>query len=110
MGGSGGRGFFRGRKPEEIGADLRKEEERTHDQAFDTQIAERLGEFLGDANQRDTKAITTAIEEIKDALSADIEGSVDPIMGGSIRKHTYVDGIGDIDTLVILRDPELKSL
>jgi len=110
MGGSGGRGFFTGRKPEDVAAELRKEEEKTRDQAFDTKIAERLGEILGDVNRRDTKAISAAIDQIKDALSADIEGSVDPIFGGSIRKHTYVDGISDIDTLVILRDPELKSL
>ena len=110
MGGSGGRNFFIDRKPEQVKADLRKEEERTHDQAFDTQIAERLGELLGDANRRDTKEISAAIDEIKNALGADIEGTVDPILGGSVRKHTYVDGISDIDTLVILRDPELKSL
>ncbi len=110
MGGSGGRGFFIGRNPEQVKVDLRKEEEKTHDQAFDTQIAERLGEFLGDANRRDARAISTAIGEIKNALSADIEGNVDPILGGSVRKHTYVDGISDIDTLFILRDPKLKSL
>ena len=110
MGGSGGRGFFRGRKPEEIKLDLRKEEERTLDQAFDAQVAEHLGKFLSEANQRDTKAIRDALDEIKNALGADIEGTVDPILGGSIRKRTYVDGISDIDTLVILRDPKLKSL
>ena len=110
MGGSKGRGFFSGRKPEDVGAELRKEEEKTHDQAFDTQIAERLAELLGDSNRRDTNAIGAAIDEIKEALSADIEGTVEPIFGGSVRKHTYVDGISDIDILVILRDPELKSL
>jgi len=110
MGGSGGRDFFIGRNPEQVKGDLRKEEEKTHDQAFDTQIAGRLGEFLGDANRRDATAIGAALEEIKNALGADIEGTVDPILGGSIRKRTYVDGISDIDTLLILRDPKLKSL
>ncbi|MGC2832552.1 MAG: CBASS oligonucleotide cyclase [Candidatus Acidiferrum sp.] len=110
MGGSGGRNFFIGRNPDQVKVDLRKEEEKTHDQAFDTQIAERLGEFLGDANRRDATATSAAIDEIKNALGADIEGTVDPILGGSIRKRTYVDGISDIDTLLILRDPKLKSL
>ncbi len=110
MGPSSTRRFFVDRDPEQIKADMRREEQRTHDQAFDTQIAERLGELLGDANRRDTKAIGDAIEEIKNALGADIEGTLDPIFGGSVRKHTYVDGISDIDTLVILRDPKLKSL
>jgi hypothetical protein len=110
MGGSGGRSYFVKRKPEEVKRKLREEEERTHDQAFDIKVAERLGEFLSDANQRDTKAIADAIEEIKKTIETDIEGTVDPTFGGSVRKHTYVDGISDIDTLVILRDPELKSL
>lgn len=110
MGGSGGRDFFIGRNPEQVKVDLRKEEEKTHDQAFDTQIAERLGEFLGDANRRDARAISAAIDEIKNALGADIEGNIDPILGGSLRKRTYVDGISDVDTLLILRDPKLKSL
>jgi Second Messenger Oligonucleotide or Dinucleotide Synthetase domain len=110
MGGSGGRGFFSGRRPADIAAELRKEEERTHDQVFDTKIADRLGEILGDANRRDTKAVTAAIEEIKQALSGDIESSLDSVFGGSIRKHTYVDGISDIDTLLILRDPALSSM
>jgi Second Messenger Oligonucleotide or Dinucleotide Synthetase domain len=110
MGGSGGKGFFSGRRPEDVSAELRKEEERTHDQLFDTKIAERLGGLLGDANRRDTKAIGAAIDEIKEALSVDIDGTLDPIFGGSVRKHTYVDGISDIDTIVILRDPKLRSL
>lgn len=110
MGGSGGRGYFRERKPEEVKLDLRKEEEKTLDQAFDVQVAEHLGKLLSEANQRDTKAIRDALEEIKSALGADIEGTVDPILGGSIRKRTYVDGISDIDMLLILRDPKLRSL
>src|SRR5260370_32167168 len=110
MGSSRSRGFFSGRKPEEIKLYLRKEEEKTLDQAFEAQVAEGLGDLLSDANQRDAKAIGDAVDEIKDALAADIEGTVDPIFGGSVRKRTFVDGISDIDTLVILRDPKLRSL
>lgn len=110
MGGSGGRSFFVERKPEEVKLALRQEEERTHDQAFDTGVAERLGELLGEANRRDVKAIDAAIKDITKALGADIEGTLNPILGGSVRKHTYVDGISDIDTLVVLRDEKLKSL
>jgi hypothetical protein len=110
MGGSGGRSFFRDSNPEEVKISLRKEEEKTHDQAFDTRVASGLGELLGKANQRDTKRISAAIERIKTTLQADIEGSVDTIFGGSVRKRTYVDGISDVDTLVILKDPKLRSL
>ena len=110
MGGSGSRGFFRGRKPDEVKVELRREEERTFDQAFEAKVAERLGDLLAAANQRDTKAIQKALEEIKGALAADIDGTLDPIFGGSVRKRTYVDGISDVDTLVVLRDPKLRSL
>src|SRR5215831_11512683 len=110
MGGSGRRGYFSGRTPDDVKAELRKEEERALDQTFDTSVAEHLGELLAVANERDAKAVQKALDEIKAALEADIEGTVDPIFGGSVRKHTYVDGISDVDTLIILRDPKLRSL
>lgn len=110
MGGSGSRNFFRGRKPDEVKQDLRKEEEqRTLDQAFEARVAEVLGTLLAAANRRDTKAVKEALKEIRDALASDIEGTLDPIFGGSVRKRTYVDGISDVDTLVVLRDPRLRS-
>jgi hypothetical protein len=111
MGGSGSRGFFRGRKPDEVKQDLRKEEEqRTLNQAYEVKVAERLGELLAAANQRDAKAVRRGLDEVKKTLETDIEGTLDPIFGGSVRKRTYVEGISDVDTLVILRDPKLRSL
>jgi hypothetical protein len=110
MGGSGRRNYFKGHSPDDVKAELRKEEERTLDQVFDASVAERLAELLAAANQRDTKAVQKALTEIKGALAADIEGTLDPIFGGSVRKRTYVDGISDVDALVILRDPKLRAL
>jgi hypothetical protein len=109
MGGSGGGGYFRDRSPDEVKSELRKEEERTVDQEFDTEIAEVIGQLLADANTRDVDKTADAIQEIKRVLENDIEGSVDPRFGGSVRKHTFVDGISDVDTLLILRDPSLKT-
>jgi len=109
MGGSGGDRYFIDRTPDEVKSDLRKEEERTQDQAFDTETAEALGNLLAEANTRDTGAISEALHEIKRVLEHDIEGSVDPRFGGSVRKHTFVDGLSDVDTLLILRDLSLKS-
>lgn len=115
MGGSGSRGFFRGRTPEDVKQDLRKEEERrTLDQAFETEVAERLGDLLAAANRRDAQAVKAALSEFKDALASDIEGTpdpvFDPIFGGSVRKRTYVEGISDVDSLVVLRDPALQAM
>jgi len=110
MGGSGSRGFFRGRRPDEAKQDLRNEEEqRTLNQAFEATVAEQLETLLAAANRRDIKAVNEALTEIKDALASDIEVTLDTRFGGSVRKRTYVNGISDVDTLVILRDPELRS-
>jgi len=109
MGSSGRKRFFKDSKPNDIKAELRKEEQRTLNQAFDANVAERLDKLLEAANQRDTTAIQDAIEEIKTALATDIESTFDAKFGGSVRKRTFVDGISDIDVLVILKDPELRS-
>jgi hypothetical protein len=45
----------------------------------------------------------------KGVLERHIEGSLDPMFGGSVRKHTFVDGISDVDALLVLRDPSLKT-
>ena len=111
MGGSGGGGggYFVDRTPEQVKTELRKEEERTLDQAFDTETAEAIGHILAQANVRDADATSKALDEIKRILERDIEGSLDARFGGSVRKHTFVDGISDVDALLILRDPTLKS-
>jgi hypothetical protein len=109
MGGSGGGGYFEDRTPEQIKSELRKEEERTQDQAFDTEMAEAIGGLVAEANARDVGATSKALSKVKEILERDIEGSLDPRFGGSVRKHTFVDGISDVDTLLILRDSVLQE-
>jgi Protein of unknown function (DUF3417) len=70
---------------------------------------ELFRQLLAQANIRDADATSKALDGIKRVLEGDIEGSVDPRFGGSVRKHTFVDGISDVDTLLILRDPTLKT-
>jgi hypothetical protein len=111
MGGSGSRGgFFKHTKPEELQAAIRQQEEKTKDQAFETEVATELGSIVSDYNQRDSSKISSSIDQIKRALTREIEGSIDSLYGGSVRKHTYVDGISDVDALLILRDPQLQSM
>lgn len=43
------------------------------------------------------------------ALEKDIEGVLDLLFGGSVSKHTYVDGLSDIDALVILNKSDLNG-
>lgn len=69
-----------------------------------------LATVLGEANVRDTDAINRHMETVRQALEGLLEESVDLRFGGSVRKHTYVDGISDVDLLVVLsRDTAIGS-
>lgn len=108
MGGSGG--FFSGQiNPGEILQKLRDSQNETEKQVFETEVAEVIDEMLP-SSQRNVEAIQKHLKEIKDSLSSDIDGTVDSIFGGSVAKHTYVDGLSDIDTLVVLNNTELRDL
>jgi hypothetical protein len=46
---------------------------------------------------------------IKDILEKDIDGTLDIRYGGSISKHTYVNGLSDVDSLVIINNSKLQG-
>lgn len=107
MGGSGG-GYFRG-KPEEIKRKLRDSEANTQNTEYETKVASLLADLLANFNGRDHEAINRHLSEIKKVIEKDIDGTVDLVFGGSVAKHTYVDGLSDIDSLVVLNDAELEN-
>lgn len=107
MGGSGG-GYFRS-DPEKIKKKLRDSEANTENTAYEAQVASLLSDLLANFNARDNEAIRRHLSEIKKAIEKDIEGTVDLLFGGSVAKHTYVDGLSDIDSLVILNDTALAN-
>jgi predicted nucleotidyltransferase len=49
------------------------------------------------------------LEELKEALSEELDSSIDQFFGGSVAKHTYVDGLSDIDSLLVINDPDLRE-
>ena len=79
------------------------------DSGFYTEINEKMDELLQNYNSRDIEQIKTHLETIKKKLDAEIDGSVDLLYGGSIKKYTYVEGLSDIDMLVILNRTELLN-
>lgn len=104
MGGSGGGGFFSGRPdPEKLRDRLRKAEESAVDQTFETAVAEEVASVLGEVNQRDTGEIGTILEQVQADISEEVEGAVSLLFGGSVAKHTYVDGLSDVDALVLVK-------
>ena len=109
MGGSGG-GFFSSRiTPEELRRRTREAEDNTERASFDTEVDTFLGSELAEYNSRDVEGTKEIFERIKEDIEGDIEGTVDLLYGGSISKHTYVDGLSDVDALVLLDRSELRG-
>jgi hypothetical protein len=105
MGGSGG-GFFHS---SDIANELRKTEAQTKNQQFESEVSGILNSLLADYNNRDIPTIQGHLDTIKNSLERDIEGTIDILYGGSVAKHTYVNGLSDIDTLVLIDNSELKD-
>ncbi len=110
MGGSGG-GFF-GRKtdPEKLSEKLRQNEAKTLDKKWETQVNDLITSLLPKVNRWDNDTIKTHLQTLIIALEKEIDGTIELLYGGSVAKHTYVDGLSDIDALVILNRSELKDL
>lgn len=68
-------------------------------------VNSQLNEQLGELNARDSDLIRGYLDEIEEALQDRIEEFDRLRFGGSVAKHTHVDGLSDIDSLVVL-DPE----
>jgi hypothetical protein len=104
MGGSGGGGYFSESPPQKVREALRREEEETESQIFDTNVAREIGDVLFEYNDRDSEAVRRALDKVRKALESEIDdASITPVFGGSVRKHTYVNGISDVDSLFVLK-------
>ena len=108
MGGAGGGGG-----PtigsEDMKRQIRKTEAQVAAQGFETQLAEKLQDFLKEYNSRDTQLAHDRLGEILNQLGKDLEGSFETLFGGSVAKHTYVDGLSDVDSLLIVNKNELAN-
>src|SRR6266850_3636081 len=105
MGGSGGGGYFSGRtSPEELLGKIREAEAKSTDASFEGTVNDLLAAKLGEINDRDTEAFREILSRAKDGIEKDFEDSVELRFGGSVAKHTYVDGLSDVDALVVLKD------
>lgn len=101
VGGSGGGGAYR-LTPSEIER-LRNDARARLDEARrDGEINTYLQGQLVEINDRDVETLNERLQDIGDAMAeADLE--VDRLLfGGSVAKHTYVDGLSDVDALVVM--------
>ena len=105
MGGSGG-GYFRDSgDPGDLARKLLDTEAQALDEGYEADVNQLLGELLKDFNSRDAAATREVLDEVKKELADEIGGTIDLVYGGSISRHTYLEGLSDIDALVII-DPD----
>jgi hypothetical protein len=83
--------------------------ERVEQQRLDADVNSYLRHELLAANDRDVDQVNARIDEIKQALADRVEELEDLRFGGSIAKHTYVEGLSDVDLLVALKDERLAD-
>ena len=107
---SGTGGGFRGIAPRQIRAWIEEAEHNVVNIENDTAINTRLADLLAQYNDRDVDLVRSRLEDMQDALKDALETTIDLRFGGSVAKHTYVDGLSDVDSLAVLRDPNLDSL
>lgn len=54
-------------------------------------------------------AIQKHVETLQRAIEKEIDGETSILFGGSVKKHTYVDGLSDVDILVVVNESSLAD-
>jgi hypothetical protein len=84
----------------------RQIQEELRQQELNAELNEFLAEELTAYNDRDTQLVRERLDEIVDSLGDSAEEVDRLLFGGSVAKHTYVDGLSDVDALVVLNQPD----
>ena len=107
--GGGGSGAFGYRNPKKLRELVWREEEKTRNTAFQTSLGRMLGELLAGYNARDTEAVEEHLDDLRVILQDSLGGHFDQFFGGSVAKHTYVNGMSDIDSLAVINGSDLED-
>jgi hypothetical protein len=94
---------------EKVQSEIESALENTKRLEFETEVNSRLKEALSSYNEKDTELVNERLNEIKELLSAYLETYIDIRRAGSWKKHTYVDGLSDVDCLFILNSFEFSG-
>jgi hypothetical protein len=106
MGGGGGNRYT-GPTPEQVlrKVDQAREKER---ERLNKQVNDLLESLLARFNDRDTAEVSERLERISELLGEVAELDT-LLLGGSVAKHTAVNGLSDVDALVILDRDKVAS-
>jgi predicted nucleotidyltransferase len=105
----GGGGSFFSRSKDEYKKDLDDIKQRTLDADYEREVDDALRERLADSNTRDVDRHNEYLDGIKECIEADNDGIIELKFGGSVKKYTYVDGLSDVDVLVLVNKSELAD-
>jgi hypothetical protein len=108
MGGGGGGGGY-SPSPKDITQQVLAAQNKKAAAAFETELADHFATLLAEYNNRDHSLIAQRREDLTDVLATELEGVFDQYFGGSVAKRTYVDGLSDVDCLLILNDSDLEG-
>ena len=98
MGGTGGR--YSGPASNDVLERINRAQEKERER-LDGQVNDLIRELLERYNDRDTEKVSERLDQIRERLGEVAE--LDTILfGGSVAKHTAVNGLSDVDALVIL--------
>ena len=105
MGGGGGSGWVR---PSEIAREVREAERQVQSAEFQTELSGLVTQLLARFNDRDVPLVRRRLDAILDALANVVDDKIEQIFGGSVAKHTYVDGLSDIDCLLVVDGTDVE--
>lgn len=108
MGGSGGR-YFPAYKPEDYQKKVESAEAQTRDAQYEAEANDLLASYLADFNNRDVDGTNEILEKVTEHLSDVFEGTVNLLFGGSVAKRTYVDGLSDVDALLLVHETAIAE-
>jgi predicted nucleotidyltransferase len=109
MGGGGGGARSSSGGPTDLDALRERAREIAGQATFDAEVNDRLAQRFASINARDTEKIGRYLDDIVAALTDDIDGVERTLFGGSVAKSTYVEGLSDVDALVVLDRADLKD-
>jgi hypothetical protein len=106
MGAGGEIEYPKGRDLDRLVKDAGSDEQRAK---YETEVNAYLQDVLTDVNSRDPEIVKTHLKMIQDALSQETMEAIPLLQGGSMRKHTYVDGLSDVDVLAIVNNSAIEN-
>jgi hypothetical protein len=111
MGGSGGSsGWSSSGSSEAMAAQRPQQASSSADSsAYNSEVNNLLQEALKTYNERDRETINKHLDVLKKAIEKEIQESVNLVFGGSIHKHTFLNGLSDVDVLVLVNNTSLEK-